>query len=1397
MKTKLFTQNSCFALLMSLMLALGVQGIAEAISNFNPSPGIATNTVGTATTDLGSLSIEGTITVDISGQTPDIPNVRESITVSVSGSGVGTGATSTNFENPAGNRATSYSWRETDNNGTDHANAGSFDTNEPLGTVTITVRQAGEITVTVSHTETYQDANNVNRSRTARDVSTFYVVRQAFKVGLNDTVRLLGVTNGVGAGYGATDDFQIYGGDNNNNQVTYAVAGADGSTHGTLYVKKGTRTLSSAQALTTSSRAAVWLQMADASQTVTATVVTPNNETEGVYILRIPKLAVTTATLNTADRTHTAAADPAATDVPTETIRLMGDPERVISADAIKVQVMQSALSGNTVVYNRSVPNVLVKFDVVDKTVTGGYLIPPASGYTIVDRNNNPLTNSPGSARTLHVRADGTNNIAAVGFQFGTTEGTSEITVSVVGTRVNTSKTVDVVIGDETGEQLSISSNTKDSGNSNVFHLVASVVDKDGDPVWGKQVTFRTRFGNLESTPTGDSNITDPSGGTTPLTDYGGGTNAASTEALEGLLVTDRTTRSGLAYVIYHLGTNTGRQEVYASIDDGTKKRQEVTFVVNGPAGSGGGGSGALPSTPTARLTLTPSGSGPSRTVTVNALQADGTPITVPLQVRVSGTPLLAVPQAVTTGTPVPITVPSTPGSYRLTAIDPSGVFATATLDIPVTTPGTLEIGEIGARTANGGQTIEITVRDSSNALVSGSVVVTLRGVVNRTVTITGGTGRIPITLPTTGGPHTVTLSADGYTDKPFEFSATGQQPGPGQQPPPTGPAGSAASLEIDGQRLRSGVVNEPLDALRVRVTDVIGRGVSGDRVTFRVLSPARGTFAGARGRGNAVLVETDSNGYASATFTPTSGGDVVVRASASGVNPVSFILDINGVANGETDTETETRDTGAPPSREISPVVHVGAANRPPMLWVDGGKIYALVGADVQEFGSGVEGAMNVAIGGGKVYWTERTGQSAGTINRANLDGTGVTELASILAVPMGIAVDTAGSKLYWTNSRGRIQSANLDGSKIQNVLQNLPSPMDIALSGGNAYWTQGGNVRVVNLSGTKRIRNISTGADAAMSLAISGGKVYWTERTGQSAGTINRANLDGSAVTQLASIKAVPMGIAVDGSRSKIFWTNSRGRVQSANLDGSKIQNVVDGLGMPGDMVLSNSVAAPTAAKPTTPTQTTQTTDTSKYDVNGDGTVDNTDASLVSTAMNTTNAKYDVNDDGVVNFLDLLLVFDNRDDGAASAPTIVGMQMTAAQVDILQEQIDLLIATGDRSPAAMRTLIYLQQLIATARPEKTQLLANYPNPFNPETWIPYELATDTNVRITIYNTQGVVIRTLELGHQSAGYYTGRDQAAYWDGRNAFGEQVASGIYFYQFETDEMSAMRKMVILK
>ena len=101
------------------------------------------------------------------------------------------------------------------------------------------------------------------------------------------------------------------------------------------------------------------------------------------------------------------------------------------------------------------------------------------------------------------------------------------------------------------------------------------------------------------------------------------------------------------------------------------------------------------------------------------------------------------------------------------------------------------------------------------------------------------------------------------------------------------------------------------------------------------------------------------------------------------------------------------------------------------------------------------------------------------------------------------------------------------------------------------------------------------------------------------------------------------------------------------------------------------------------------------------------------------------------------------------------------------------------------------------SVHPDKTQLLANYPNPFNPETWIPYRLAKAADVRITIYDVHGTVVRHLELGHQSSGYYTSRNRSSYWDGKNDFGEHVASGIYFYQMQADTLSPLRKMVILK
>ena len=109
----------------------------------------------------------------------------------------------------------------------------------------------------------------------------------------------------------------------------------------------------------------------------------------------------------------------------------------------------------------------------------------------------------------------------------------------------------------------------------------------------------------------------------------------------------------------------------------------------------------------------------------------------------------------------------------------------------------------------------------------------------------------------------------------------------------------------------------------------------------------------------------------------------------------------------------------------------------------------------------------------------------------------------------------------------------------------------------------------------------------------------------------------------------------------------------------------------------------------------------------------------------------------------------------------------------------------------------IQLENLIAYEIPAETELLRNYPNPFNPETWIPYYLAEDADVNLRIYALSGELVRDIDVGHQTAAKYDTRSKAIYWDGRNSFGEQVASGVYFYSLSAGDFSATRKMVILK
>lgn len=103
----------------------------------------------------------------------------------------------------------------------------------------------------------------------------------------------------------------------------------------------------------------------------------------------------------------------------------------------------------------------------------------------------------------------------------------------------------------------------------------------------------------------------------------------------------------------------------------------------------------------------------------------------------------------------------------------------------------------------------------------------------------------------------------------------------------------------------------------------------------------------------------------------------------------------------------------------------------------------------------------------------------------------------------------------------------------------------------------------------------------------------------------------------------------------------------------------------------------------------------------------------------------------------------------------------------------------------------------LASGVPKETRLVSNFPNPFNPETWMPYQLAEDARVIVQIYNSSGSPVRTLSVGFKPAGSYLTRERAAHWDGRNQFGEFVSSGVYFYHLQAEDFSATKKMLILK
>ena len=205
---------------------------------------------------------------------------------------------------------------------------------------------------------------------------------------------------------------------------------------------------------------------------------------------------------------------------------------------------------------------------------------------------------------------------------------------------------------------------------------------------------------------------------------------------------------------------------------------------------------------------------------------------------------------------------------------------------------------------------------------------------------------------------------------------------------------------------------------------------------------------------------------------------------------------------------------------------------------------------------------------------------------------------------------------------------------------------------------------------------------------------------------------------------------------------------------------------------------------------------------DVDGNGVVNILDLVRIATRLGRTGPDpADVNRDGTVNIRDIVLAAALMGAEAAAPSQYAFGGWHREDLGLQTEDIHAWIAQAQRldlrDPTLEKGVAVLKRLMEVLTPNETDLLPNYPNPFNPETWIPYQLATSADVRISIYAADGKLVRMLNLGHQPVGTYRHRSRAVYWDGRNTQGEPVASGVYFYTLTAGEFTATRKMLIRK
>ena len=494
-------------------------------------------------------------------------------------------------------------------------------------------------------------------------------------------------------------------------------------------------------------------------------------------------------------------------------------------------------------------------------------------------------------------------------------------------------------------------------------------------------------------------------------------------------------------------------------------------------------------------------------------------------------------------------------------------------------------------------------------------------------------------------------------------------------------------------------------------------------------------------------------------------------------------------------------------------------------MYWTDVNRIQRanLDGTDIEDLATvpGFLTFLALDLENQHMYWgnylqydpaTDQAIPNSGKIQRANLDGSNLQDLVGGLQNPGGITLDLRNSKMYWTSlsyggSPGSIQRANLDGSNVETIVTGLQRPVGIALS-IPMVTTVPIKEEIPYVDATVRLfpdpsESPVVGEQLMLNLNVAGGEnITGYQATVQFDETalryVSSANADFLPADPYITQPIITGNTVTVAATSLVGETNGDGTLATLTFDvtSEEVSTLTltevlfsdsEGMLTRPHLVPAELIITPKPAYPA-------------WDVNEDGSVNILDLVLVGQNIGGSIAsipRADVNGDGSINILDLVLVAGHFGETTNVAAPDSVVKLDGVDPALVEKWLELAQLENDDSLAFRQGIANLERLLASLIPQETALLANYPNPFNPETWMPYQLAKPAEVSVSIYAADGKLIRTLALGHQVAGVYHNRSRAAYWDGKNAAGESVASGVYFYTLIAGDFTATRKMLILK